>query len=144
MELSSLAKATTYTDNFSIPVDIFVYVDCAAGGVGEWIQVSGPLHILYHLTINGNDFHVKEHYQLQGISGVGFTTGDKYQGTGETQETYGGSFVNGQYSDTYVNNFRMIGQGPGNNFTVHETYHITINANGTLTAYVDNFKFECK
>jgi hypothetical protein len=121
-----------------------VFVPCAAGGAGELINVSGPLHILFHETVNDNNFHVKIHFQPQGISGVGFTTGDKYQGTGVTQETFGGSFVNGQFSDTFVNNFRMIGQGPDNNFTVHETFHFTINANGTMTAFVDNFKIECK
>ena len=44
----------------------------------------------------------------------------------------------------YVNNFRIIGQGTGNNFLVHEIVHLTINANGTATNYVDNFSIECK
>jgi hypothetical protein len=140
----SLAKATTFTDNLSIPVSIQLFVPCAAGGAGELIEVSGPLHILFHETVNGNNFHVKIHFQPQGLSGSGFTTGDKYQGTGVTQETFGGSFVNGQFTDTFVNNFRMIGQGPGNNFTVHQTFHVTFNANGILTAFVDNFKVDCK
>ena len=43
-----------------------------------------------------------------------------------------------------MNNFRIIGQGPGNNFLVHETFHVTINANGVVTATVDNFSVECK
>ncbi|MGH7455092.1 MAG: hypothetical protein ACRENG_27300 [bacterium] len=142
--VKSLAKAFTVTDNFSVPVSIFVFVPCAAGGVGELINVSGPLHVLFHLTVNDNNFSVKFHFQPQGISGTGFTTGDKYQGTGVTQEHFGGSFVNGQFHDTFVNNFRMIGQGPGNNFTVHQTFHVTINANGTLTTVVNNFKIDCK
>jgi hypothetical protein len=141
---TTLAKATTVTDNFSIPVSIQVFVPCAAGGAGELIEVSGPLHIVSHTTVNENNFSTKIHFQPQGLSGTGFTTGDKYQGTGVTQEHFGGSFVNGQFSDTFVNNFRMIGEGPDNNFTVHETFHVTVNANGTLTAFVDNFKTDCK
>jgi hypothetical protein len=43
-----------------------------------------------------------------------------------------------------VNNFRIIGQGTGNNFLVHETFHITVNADGTMTASVDNFSVDCK
>jgi hypothetical protein len=27
---------------------------------------------------------------------------------------------------------------------VHETFHVTINANGVVTATVDNFSVECK
>jgi hypothetical protein len=48
------------------------------------------------------------------------------------------------YEYTYVNNFRIIGQGPGNNYLIHNNFHYTINANGELTAWVDNFSAECK
>jgi hypothetical protein len=43
-----------------------------------------------------------------------------------------------------VNNFRIIGQGPGNNYLVHETEHIIFNANGTLTVFHDNFSAACR
>ena len=84
---------------------------------------------------------IKTHTQPQGISGQGLTTGDKYQATGVTQDQF--NVTVGQ-EETFVNNFRMIGQGPGNNFLVHETFHITINADGTVTTVVDNFGADCK
>ena len=140
----SFARAVTITDNVSFPVNIGVFVPCAAEGAGEVVLLSGNLHSLFHLTVNDNNFKVKFHTQPQGISGTGVSTGDKYQGTGVTQETFGGSFVNGQFSDTFVNNFRIIGQGPGNNLLIHNTFHFTFNANGELTAFVDNFSAECK
>jgi hypothetical protein len=136
--------ATAVTTNESIDVTLFVFVPCANNGAGEVIEVSGPLHILSHTTIsNSGNFHTKIHFQPQGISGVGLTTGDKYQATGGTQEMFNS---NGPFpiTDTYVNNFRMIGQGPGNNFLVHENFHITINANGTVTSVHDNFSIDCK
>jgi len=43
-----------------------------------------------------------------------------------------------------VNNFYMIGQEPNNNFKVHETFHFTINANGEVTAFADNFSVTCQ
>ena len=43
---------------------------------------------------------------------------------------------------TFVNNFKFIGQGPDNNFTVHENTHVTFNANGDLTAFIDNIKID--
>jgi hypothetical protein len=43
-----------------------------------------------------------------------------------------------------VNNFRIIGQGKGNNFLVHENLHLTINANGVATAVHDNFSIDCR
>lgn len=141
---NTVSQATASTSNEKVPVDLLVYIPCANGGAGEYVELSGILHAVTHVTVTGNNFHVKYHNQPQGISGLGETTGDRYQATGVTQEQYGGSFVNGQYSDTYVNNFRIIGQGPGNNYIIHENIHVTINANGEVTTYIDNFSADCK
>ncbi len=138
------ARAVVFTENLSIPIELFVFVPCADGGAGEDVVLSGFLHILVHQTINDNRFRVKLHFQPQGISGSGVSTGDKYQATGVTQETFGGSFVNGQFTTTFINNFRIIGQGRGNNFLVHQNAHVTFNANGEITAEVDNFSVVCK
>ena len=138
------AKATTSMDNVKLPVSIGVFIPCAAGGAGEVVFLSGNLHSILHSTVNGNNFKTTIHNQPQGISGLGLTTGDKYQGTGVTRETFGGSFVNGQFSHTFINNFRIIGQGRGNNSLIHQTFHVTFNANGELTASVDNFSSDCK
>ena len=70
---------------------------------------------------------------------------DKYHSTGVTKDSsFKLSFQNGQASQTFVNNFRIVGQGPGNNFLVHEVAHITFNANGTVTTFHDNFSAQCK
>lgn len=130
--------------NDSDDVLIDVFVPCANGGVGELVELSGPLHTLITYTINGNNVSGKFHFQPQGVSGVGLTTGDKYQATGVTQESFKDSLQNGQYQSSYINNFRIIGQGPDNNFLVHENSHITINANGDVTVTHDNFSSECK
>lgn len=140
----STTSATTTTTNLQIPITLFVFVPCANGGAGEVIQVQGDLHLLSHTTIsNSGNFHVKLHFQPMGISGVGLSTGDKYQATGVTQLAFNS---NGPFPITYtsINNFRMIGQGPGNNLLVHQTFHITVNANGVLTAVVNNTSVECK
>ncbi len=125
-------------------IDLTIFVPCADGGVGETVDLSGPLHTLISFTINGNNVSGKMHFQPQGISGTGESTGDKYQATGVTQESFKNSLQNGQANDTFINNFRIIGQGPGNNFLVHETLHFTINANGTTTVSHDNFSVDCK
>ena len=54
-----------------------------------------------------------------------------------------GSLQNGQFEFTAVNNFRIIGQGPDNNYQVHQNVHFTINANGTVTSEVDNSSVDC-
>jgi hypothetical protein len=69
---------------------------------------------------------------------------DEERGTSTNQDHFKSSFKNGQFNQTFVNNFRIIGQGPGNNFLLHETFHLTVNANGELTTIHDNFSVDCK
>lgn len=45
---------------------------------------------------------------------------------------------------TFGNNFRVIGQGPDNNLSVHANLHMTVNSNGALTSFVDNFSLTCQ
>ena len=120
-----------------------VFVPCAAGGAGEIVDLSGQLHTLMTFTINANNVSGKYHFQPQGISGVGETTGLKYQATGVTQSSFKQSLQNGQANSTFINRFDIIGQGPNNNFSVHETAHITFNANGDVTVNFDNFGIDC-
>ena len=134
--------ASAITDNQIVPIDLLVNIPCANGGLGEDVVLSGTLHILTHITFsNSGNLTIKTHFQPQGISGVGQSTGAKYQGTGVTQD-----ILNLSRGETYtlVNNFRMIGQGPGNNFALHETFHYTVNANGTLTSLHDGITGDCR
>jgi hypothetical protein len=131
-------------DNESIDLNLVVFVPCANGGAGELVDLNGPLHTLITVNMNGNSVSGKTHSQPQGIFGVGLDTGDKYQGVGVTQDHFRGSFKNGQFHETFVNNFRIVGQGSGNNFLIHENLHLTINANGEMTTTHDNFSTECK
>jgi hypothetical protein len=134
--------ATAFTDNASLPIDQLVFISCANGGAGEFVTVSGSLHVLFHLTFNDSEhITVTSQFNPQGVSGIGEITGRKYQGTGMTREI---TTARVGFETTTINNFRIIGQGPGNNFLVHENLHFTINANGTLTASVDNLSVDCK
>jgi len=135
--------ASTFLSNDKIPIVTLVFIPCANGGAGEYVQLSGCIHVVTSMTINGNNLRGKVHYQPQGIKGVGEVTGDKYRGTGVTQDEFKGSFVKG-YEITSVNNFRIIGQGKGNNFLVHTVFHITVNANGQITVVLVHAKGECK
>lgn len=139
---SASAAATTFTSSQDFPIDIVVFVPCANGGAGEELQLTGSLHDVFHTTFTSNGgVIVSVSDNPQEVSGYGLTTGARYQGTGITRFSF--SILIGS-QDTFVNNFRIIGQGTGNNYLVHENLHITVNADGTLTAYYDNFSVECK
>ena len=131
--------------NQKIPYNDSIWVFCANGGRGEPVRLTGDMHALFLYTIDENGGrHVASHFQPMGITGYGEVTGDKYQATGVTRHDWNLQPAAYPVVYTLVNNFRVVGPGPGNNFLVHETYHITLNANGEVTAELDNFRGECK
>jgi hypothetical protein len=139
----ALAKAFTEGEQFIEEIDFFEYVECAAGGAGEWVVFTGKLHDMYRVTLDENGgFHMIYLSQPMGVSGVGETTGDVYRGTGALveQQNYG---LVGETS-TWVWRYHLIGPGKGNNLYMDETFHFTVNANGELTAEVTNWSAECK
>jgi len=140
--VNSLAKASTFTSNVSFPIDLILFVPCAAGGVGEDVHVTGEIHELFHVTLDGQGgFHLELQQNGQGIRGIGLTTGDEYQVAGMGRFSSNGKVGT---EATTVSNLRFIGKGSASNFLTHHTMHITVNANGTVTAFVDNSRVECK
>jgi hypothetical protein len=78
----------------------------------------------------------------QGITGVGLTSGATYHATGETQGTTTIK-AKGGISDTFVNNFKIIGEGSAPNFLQTDVIHLTVNANGDVTATVEKSMIRC-
>src|SRR2546426_11914167 len=74
--------------NVSVPVNIPVFIPCAAGGTGELVVLSGDLHVLARFTRSkSGGVNAVAYFQPQGIGGVGLTTGEKDQVTvGTTDE----------------------------------------------------------
>src|SRR5215469_5156180 len=100
---------------------------------GEVVDVNGVVHADATLTITGQTFHITFHFNPQGVTGVGETTGVTYHGTGVTRGDEQASMVNLRSTATAINRFDFIGQGSVPNFSVHETAKITFNEDGTLT-----------
>ena len=142
--LISTAGSAAVVENARFPISLDVFIPCAAGGSGEVVTLTGDLHVLMSSTVNGNNVHFSAQFNPQGISGVGVTTGEKYQGTGITRSDLNANVQDFPFTNTFVNNFRIIGQGIENNFVIHENFHVTINAGGRITAYIDDFSSECK
>jgi hypothetical protein len=142
LQQQAYAQATTFTEREWIPFDSEDFVPCAAGGEGEVVHLTGELHLLIRATVDSADgFHFKSHINAQGLSGTGLTTGDKYQ------SPFVANFERNSkvgVENTLALNLRIIGQGNGNNFLLHVTVHETVHPDGTVTAFVDNFRIECK
>jgi hypothetical protein len=142
--LTSIPAYAAVVTNTSFPITLDVFVPCANGGAGETIEVSGNLHDMFSVTIDSNGgIHVSQQDNPQGVGGVGLTTGDKYRATGVTRSDFS-TTSSGVFQFTFINRFDMVGQGPGNNFSVHETEHVTVLPDGTVTVFFDNFSVTCK
>jgi hypothetical protein len=48
------------------------------------------------------------------------------------------------FEATFVNNFGIVGPRKGNNFLVHEVFHVTVNALGEVTVLFDDVSAECQ
>ncbi len=123
-------------------------VVASASGSGHF-EIGGALRTFSFTAQRQYDGTVHGRFQLNAFGGARFqgtVTCITVEGDGKTARIggIGGSFVNGQFSDTFVNNFRMIGKGPGNNFLVLATTHLTFYANGDLTADVYIDSCDCK
>lgn len=139
--VSAAGAGAAVTTNEQIPIGIGVFIPCANGGAGEVAVLSGTLHVLSSVTIDDQGgLHVTQHFQPQGVSGVGLQTGDSYQGTGVTRSEFNAT---AGIESTSVNNFRIIGQGPNNNYLVHSVFHVTITPNGDVSTVVNDFSVEC-
>jgi hypothetical protein len=143
VSISALGGASTQTLSMEIPIVLSQSIPCANQGNGEVVDFSGTLHVVISSTVNGNNIHLNTLVDPQGIKGVGETTGDVWQGTGETRTDMTASVSSFPFTNTFVNNFKLI-NGRDGSFLVHENLHVTVNADGTTTAFQDNFTFTCK
>jgi len=120
------------------------FVPCANGGAGEVAEGVFRLHSLVRFTIDGSGGeHFGSNSHPMGGFLVGLDTGDTYRATGRTGESFNVGAGGLPLSYTFVNQFNLVGPGDAVSFTVHETFHVTVNANGDLTADVSNVRVTC-
>jgi hypothetical protein len=135
--------AETSTQQFVNHLEVTRFVPCANGGVGEDVFLSGDIHIVFHVTLDGSGgAHVDEIHNPQGVSGTGLTTGAMYRGVGGSPLDASNLRVGEEH--TSVRNMLLIGQGPGNNLVLHANFHVTVLADGTVTSFHDNLSVDCK
>lgn len=125
-----------------IPLATTVTVPCAAGGAGEIVDLTGEVHAVFSVTVDASGgVHVVTHFNNAGVSGIGLTTGNKYQASGGNHFVSNADGTGNEF--TFVNNFLMTAPGSGNNLRVHELVHVTVSANGAVTAEFNNIRIDC-
>lgn len=121
-------------------IDRPVWIPCALNGAGELVLLSGTALNMFHVTEDrAGGTTVRYQFNPQDVSGFGQTSGDSYQGTGGSNGHTTWTISGVPFTDTFVDNFRVIGQGSGNNLLVQVRGQFHVNANGEVT--VSDFRF---
>ena len=135
------AAATTFHDSTEVAFHIpfweasfctheIVVVDGIEHAEVTWTQpATGPAYA--HWLFNPHD-----------VVGYGVVTGAEYRTTGVTQQSYSNDLVP-PFVQTFVSTVHLIGPGGLANVDVHLIGHATFDANGRLTATVDNYDVSC-
>jgi hypothetical protein len=124
-------------DNDTFPINFGVTNPCN----GENVALSGTEHDTLHITMDSNGgFHGDMQANLENITGVG-DQGNTYVAPGVLHSNVNGR-VGGE--ETFTETFNIISAGSAPNFILHEDYHITVNADGTVTTSHDNVSSACR
>src|SRR5215213_4596460 len=62
----------------SIPVDRTLFVQCANGGAGEEITLTGKVHTVFQIVFNQHGVMLTYQSNMYGVTGVGLSTGDTF------------------------------------------------------------------
>jgi len=120
-----------------------VPVDCDNDGTPEdLVELSGDIHVLITETTNDNVTTAKVQFVPRNVTGTGLITGETYRGVGLTTQT-STQVSDGPLVFTFVNNFYIIGQAGGYRYLVHETFHVTVDADGNVIVQHDNAFITC-
>jgi hypothetical protein len=113
---------------------------------GELISIiSGIWHIEYTDIYNGSKENFQYHTNTSKYKLLNKTTGVEYTGSYVSNDSYSFNYIN-SFPFTYTSTLSVLltTPGGGNNSILKADFHLTIDANGNETAYVDNFRAGCK
>lgn len=114
---------------------------------GEDIVLSGSEHVDIHGVYNPTTGVLKDdfHANFQGISGVGQTTGNKYQYVGGSNERESYSADGCTLTESNIVNVNITTAGSNNNFYLKIRYTYTYNlCTGEYTVTRDVYESGCK
>lgn len=135
---------TTDRVNLQIPTLFHAQNPCAGGRFGEIVVFTGNQHLVFSQTSTANG-HLSTmiHWNADDVTGIGQYTGFAYRATGVTQD-HVVSNAPLPYTETMTNNYHIIGQGQATNMDLKETTHVTVDANGNVSAWVTDYNLVCQ
>jgi hypothetical protein len=131
--LSLMSPPLWAATSTTIPLEAIRSGDCT----GEDVELSGKIHLVSQIQPDGSEVG---HVNYQGVSGVGLTSGTTYRASSVDSFRLAAPFPSDIHS---VRSLRLISPGPEDDLLVKFLFHVTVNANGEITAEVEDVDSEC-
>jgi|SRR5678810_291164 len=126
----------------TVPYDRTLFVPCGNSGAGEEVTLTGSLKTFEEIVYNNHGFTLNYHVIAQGITGVGLSTGEKFQASGGNKGAITGEFgEEGRYSRVFIQQLRIIGQNTV--FKVTYKTKITVTPDGKITTSIEDETIDC-
>jgi hypothetical protein len=126
--------------NRRFPINGTALSDCGR----EAVLVSGTFQRVLTITNDGaGGFHVNDHFDYIGLQGTGVISGNQYVSQQISTVNFSVPGPTVGFEVTQPLTFTLIGQGTVPNEVLTALIHYTVNANGELTTFVDNFRVKC-
>ncbi len=142
--ISGLAKASTVTTNVFYQESGTltaaanpVIVACA----GEELDFTLNGHLVSHVTETDNGYHAVFKVNEQ-VALVGVDSGRRWRGVFVLNEQES-AIDRLPFETQFMRLLKVVPQGPGPGFTRQRLIHLTIDANGNVTADVDKLQLSC-
>jgi hypothetical protein len=116
----------------------------------ELVLVEGTIHTTSHVTVSGNRTHTSVDVHTTGVQGTALVTGARYveMEINNQQENVSSDFTPFEFTSERTHNLTRLGEDGtfelGDDLRVHHIIHMTVNANGILTADKDEITIECR
>jgi hypothetical protein len=114
---------------WNIPVDNVVYNECG----DEDVHVTGSMH----LVINKN----VQHLSVADVDAVGLSTGYDYASRGVIVEN---NIMYANPNEGTLSFRANFVSEDGSSFSLKFTFHLTVNANGEITASLEHIQSKCR
>lgn len=146
--LAFWAAATTLAEttvNQTFPFMATAYNECT----DEFIAVEGNLHMTTRLHTSGDRLHFGMTEHMTGVKGTAMGSGARYtmMDVVNTQSNSTG-FAPSESTFERTHNLTRLGEDgsfvPGDDLRVHTIVHITMNANGVVTADKSEARVDCR
>jgi hypothetical protein len=138
-QTAARAQATTVTSNASFP-----FTETAVTCDNVYVTLTGKMHLLAHVTTDAQGGrHATLQINTEAVKGTD-AAGNSYVSSSTNSDTINEAGSDGAQSEhTVTTKFLLNGKGNLPDLFAKVTMHVTINANGEVTAEVTNVVVNC-